>query len=205
MDSGGGGCCRCCFSFIFTLGLTALFMWLSLRASKPTCSIQEFYLPALNKTLNSQKNTSLILTLKLDNGNKDKGIYYDAINLTLSYEPNRTFPINATTIPEFYQGHKKKATRRVLIQPEGLNWTAVRAAISTNKTAIFRLDLATKVRFKIMGWKTKRHGLVVGQNVEVNDLGTKVKAKGIKLSGGTRVGASAMKNREPNIYCNFEP
>ncbi|GKF38783.1 cysteine-rich receptor-like protein kinase, partial [Tanacetum coccineum] len=36
---------RCCASFILTLGLASLFMWLSLRTSNPILSIQDIYIP----------------------------------------------------------------------------------------------------------------------------------------------------------------
>ncbi|ONI01910.1 hypothetical protein PRUPE_6G166500, partial [Prunus persica] len=134
-------CCRCCFSFIFTLGLTALFMWLSLRTSKPTCKVRSLYIPALNKTLNDTTNKTLYVTLRLENGNKDKGIYYDAINLNF-------------TLPSFYQGHQKKATKSAVGEPKELNWTAVSHATYSNGTVHFRVDLVTAVSFKIMFWRT---------------------------------------------------
>ncbi|KAM6549903.1 hypothetical protein CsatB_021579 [Cannabis sativa] len=196
MDSQNGSCCRCCFSFIFTMGLTALFMWLSLRTSNPSCSIKDIYIPTLNMTLKDTKNTTIYIHMRLDNGNKDKGIYYDAVSLNLSYVPNTTDPhkrtlIDETTIPAFYQGHKKKATKPVNFSTEGFNWTEVRRVVSIDKNVTFRLDLATAVRFKIMAWKTKRHKLIVGAYVKVTDLGLKEgkPKKGIKLSNkGTRIG-----------------
>lgn len=179
-----GGCCKCCFSFIVTLGLTALFLWLSLRNSNPTCSIQYFYIPALNKTLNSTQNTTINIHLKLDNGNKDKGINYDAVNLTFYYPPNNTqHPIGNKTIRQFYQGHKKKATKKESVDTRGVNWEEVSRAVS-NRTVVFRVDLVTAVRIKIMWWRTKRRKLMVGGDVEVNDQGIKVKKKGIKLKSG---------------------
>lgn len=48
----------------------------------------------------------------------------------------------------------------------------------------FRVDLETAVRFKIMGFKTKRHKIVVWAQVDVNDSGQKAKKKGIKLKSG---------------------
>lgn len=177
-----GGCCRCCCSFIFTLGLTALFMWLSLRTDNPTCSIQYFYLPILNKTLNATTNKTLFFQLKLDNGNKDKGIYYDPVNLTFYDNPNRSHVMGNHTIPGFYQGHKKKAKKDGALE---VNTTLVTKAAYPNGTAYFRVDLATAVRFKIMAWKTKRHKLMVGADVEVTDQGNgKVYKKGIKLKSG---------------------
>ncbi|XP_068311952.1 protein NDR1-like [Pyrus communis] len=178
------GCCRCCFSFIFSLGLTALFMWLSLRTSNPKCTIRSFYLPALNRTLNDTKNTTLFVTLRLKNINNDKGVFYDAVNLTFRLQPNATAkPVATSAVPRFYQGHQKKATKDVVVGPhQWLNWTAVSSGVHRNGSVSFRVDLATAVRFKIMFWKTKRHRLNVGADVLVNDSGGKVNKKDIKLS-----------------------
>lgn len=180
---GGGGCCRCCTSFILTLGFTALFMWLSLRTSKPVCSIQDIYVPPLNISANSTYY-QIYFHLKLDNENKDKGIYYDPLNLTFYYPPNLTTPIGNMTFPGFYQGHKKSTRRKHWVEVHGVPWAAAIKAVS-NGSAVFRVDLATAVRFKVMVWKTKRHKLVVGADVEVNNLGQKVKKKGVRLTSGT--------------------
>ncbi|XP_052177901.1 protein NDR1-like isoform X1 [Diospyros lotus] len=179
-----GGCRRCCCSFILTAGLTSLFMWLSLRTSNPVCSIQAFYVPALNKiAVNSAANHSVFFDLKLDNENKDKGVLYDAINFTLSYRPpngSRPIAIANTTFPKFRQGHNKHTHRKPSLETQGMPWEAVR----NRSGVVFRVDLATRVRFRIMFWKTKRHSLVVGADVNVSDSGEKVKRKGIRLRSG---------------------
>lgn len=186
-NSGGGGCCRCMFSFIFTTGLTALFMWLSLRGSNPKCSIQNFYVPALNLSANStvrSSNHSIYFDLKLDNGMKDKGVRYDDLNLTFYYSPNNTgynnLPIGNYTISRFYQGHGKDTHRKALVETRGVPWANASKAVS-NGTVVFRLDLSTKVRYKILFWYSKKHKLMVGANVNVNATGQKVNKKGIKL------------------------
>lgn len=177
-------------------------MWLSLRTSNPTCSVEFFYVPALNRTLNSPGNTTVYLNLRLNNGNKDKGIFYDNVNLTVYYVHNISVPegkklINDTFIPAFYQGHKKKATKPANVSAAALDWALVRA----NKTALFRVDLATAVRFKIMAWKTKRHRLVVGADLEVDESGTKVKPKkGAKLSGARKNGCFSL---QVGVLINF--
>lgn len=179
MSESRGGCCRCCCSFFFTLGLTALFMWLSLRTSDPICSIQKFYAPSLNTTLNAT-NSTLYFDLKLDNGNKDKGIYYDPINLTFYYG-NSTKSIGNLTVSHFYQGHKKNAHRRMLVPTPLVPWAEARK----NRTVWFRMELETKVRYKILFWKKKREKIAVGAAVEVNaTTGEKMKKKGIKLKSG---------------------
>ncbi|WOH04223.1 hypothetical protein DCAR_0623632 [Daucus carota subsp. sativus] len=167
-------CCNFCCTFLFTSGLTALFLWLSLRASNPTCSIQQFDVHALNKTANATSNHTIYFDLKLDNKNKDKGIYYDALNLTFYYGTNKSQRIGNFTIKGFYQGHHKNTHRE-----NNVTFDAVSVSGS-----VFRVDLETKVRFKIMGFKTKRHRIAVWAQVEVNDNGQKKKKKGIKLKSG---------------------
>ncbi|KAL3503441.1 hypothetical protein ACH5RR_037890 [Cinchona calisaya] len=179
-----GGCCRCCCSFIFTSGLTALFMWLSLRGSNPTCSIEDFYVPYLNTTDNStttRNNHTLYFDLELNNGMKDKGVGYDDVNLTFFYGQNNSLQIANYTVKRFYQGHGKKAHRKEVVQTYGVPWEAAYKAVSNLSTVTFQVDLATRVRYKILFWYTKRHGLKVGAHVDVNNSGKKVNKKGIKL------------------------
>ncbi|KAF8410684.1 hypothetical protein HHK36_003217 [Tetracentron sinense] len=172
--SESGGCCRCCVSFIFSLGLTCLFVWLSLRPSKPSCSVNKFYVPALNKTSNDSQNTTIYFEIKLANGNKDKGIYYDDLHISLSYFENQSMLLGNATIPKFYQGHKKKAEKN-----SNVSWKPPSKADSNE--AVFRVDLETAVRYKIMAWQTKRHTIRVSGNVTVNGQGTKSSKKGVKL------------------------
>ncbi|XP_027062661.2 protein NDR1 [Coffea arabica] len=186
-SSSAGGCCRCCCSFILTSGLTALFMWLSLRGSKPSCSIEDFYVPSLNATDNStttRSNHTLYFDLRLKNEMKDKGVGYDDLNLTFFYVQNGSLGIANYTVPSFYQGHDKKARRKELVQTYGVPWEAAYRAVSNGSTVTFRVGLTTRVRYKILFWYTKRHGLKVGANVDVNNSGKKVNKKGIRLKSG---------------------
>uniref|UniRef100_A0A1J3GR75 Protein NDR1 n=1 Tax=Noccaea caerulescens TaxID=107243 RepID=A0A1J3GR75_NOCCA len=180
MDQDGGkrNCCSCLLSFIFTAGLTSLFLWLSLRPNKPKCTIEKFYVPALNKTLNSRTNTTLNFMVRLVNPNRDQGIYYDDVHVSLS---SANSSVANYTVPGFYQGHKKKAKKWGQALPFN-NQTVLRAVLP-NGSAVFRVDLKTQVRFKIIGWKTKRYGIEVGADVEVNGDGVKAKKKGIKMKG----------------------
>ncbi|KNA16378.1 hypothetical protein SOVF_089620 [Spinacia oleracea] len=181
-----GGCCRCCFSFIFTSGLTALFLWLNLKTTNPTCSIENFDVFTLNKTANTtfRNNHTIRYDLKLNNKeNKDKGIYYDTLNLTFYYKPNLSFVTlgNATFNP-FYQGHGKNTHRISVIDARGVKWENATATM-----AEFRVEMNTSVRFKIIFWKTKRHRLDLHADLLVNEQGIlvkKKKKKGIKFKSG---------------------
>ncbi|CAA0814988.1 Protein NDR1 [Striga hermonthica] len=177
--SEGGGVSRCCCSFIITSGFTALFMWLSLRTHRPTCSLQRFYVPALNTSLNSTTNHTILFDLKLDNNNNDKGVHYDTINLTFFYTATNgsNLRIANGSVPGFYQGHGKKARRKnQAVVAQGAPW------VVTNGSRVgFKVGLATRVRYKILFWNTKREGVVVSGNVEVDGSGGKVGKKAVKL------------------------
>ncbi|KAA0046485.1 protein NDR1-like [Cucumis melo var. makuwa] len=176
-----GWCCKCCFKFIITAGFAALFLWLSLRTRKPKCSIESFYIPALNQSLNSSSNsTTLYFDLRLKNQNKDKSVYYDTIylNFTLLDEARR--PVGNLTVPGFHQGRDKKALRKESVEARGVDWKAV----SRNGSTIVRLDLATAVRYKILLWKTKRENLRLGTEIKVNGQGLKDNPHGITLNSG---------------------
>ncbi|KAL6975311.1 hypothetical protein U1Q18_024107 [Sarracenia purpurea var. burkii] len=177
-DPGPPGCCRWCFRLILASGFTALFMWLSLRASNPVCSIQDIYVPALNKTANSTDSADIYFNLKLDNQNNGKGIYYDALNLTFSYAPNTSFPVGNRTFSGFYQGHNKNTRRKDWVKTGGVP-----------PSAVLRVNLETAVRFKIAFWKTKKHKLEVAADVQIDTSGKKVEKKGVKLkSSATTMG-----------------
>ncbi|KAI7737701.1 hypothetical protein M8C21_011873 [Ambrosia artemisiifolia] len=181
----GTGCFRCCFSFILTLGLTSLFMWLSLRTSNPILSIQDIYVPALNISRNSTDYHSIYIDLKFDNTNKDKGIYYDPINVTLHYLTNTSIPISNYTLKGFYQGHNKKARRKNWTEMNGVPWEEAVKVVDDGGLVVFRVDLTTVIRFKILLWKTKKHRLVVGTDFQVNNVGKKEQKKGTRLRSGS--------------------
>ncbi|XP_019193610.1 PREDICTED: protein NDR1-like [Ipomoea nil] len=175
-DSGhGSGCFKCCFRFILTSGLTALFVWLSLRTTKPSCSISAVYLPALNTSGASnatRSNHTLYFTINLKNKMKDKGVRYDEVRLSFYYGANTSVPIGNYTVPSFYQGHGKDADKLGNLTARGVPWEAAFRAVSNGSKPVFRMDLYTRVRYKIVFWYTKRHNFMVeNTTVEVNNSG----------------------------------
>ncbi|KMS98510.1 hypothetical protein BVRB_4g092030 [Beta vulgaris subsp. vulgaris] len=165
-------CCGC----IFSLGLCALSLWLLLYHKTPTCSIEEFDVFALKEI--TTNNKTIHYDVKLKNRIINKGIYYDALNVTF-YDKNDI--IGNVNFSPFYQGHHKGTHRVGNIDARGVHWE------NDTATAIFRVELATVVRYKHLLWKSKRHRLVLGADLKVNDQGSLVKRKGnkgIKLSSG---------------------
>ncbi|KAL1197356.1 Protein NDR1 [Cardamine amara subsp. amara] len=165
---------------LYISSLVVLFLWfVTLVNHIPRCSIHYFYIPSLNKSLNSPHNTTLNFMLRLKNINAAKGIYYDDLHLSFSTIFNNSSSSSLLvanyTVPRFYQGHEKKAKKWGQILPLN-NHTVFRA--------IFRVDLKTQVKYKFMFWKTRRYKFEASVNLEVNEEGaTKVKNKedGIKM------------------------
>ena len=160
-------CCFKCVQFILTAGLTALFIWLSLRTTKPSCSLENFYLPALNKSDNSnstRSNHTLSFQLNLNNKMKDKGVRYDDIKLSFYYGTNTSFPIGNYTVPGLYQGHDKKANKKGMLETEKMPWNDALKMVSNGSKVVFRVDVATRVRYKVILWYTKRHNYTLENN-----------------------------------------
>ncbi|CAL0322715.1 unnamed protein product [Lupinus luteus] len=174
-------CWSCCFSFILTMGVTAFFIWLSLRVTEPKCYLESIYVPALNKSLNSPHNTTLFFTLKLVNPNKDKGVKYNAVNLTFRIfnDSNTTRPLANATVDRFYQGHQKTAHKsgNTAVTGGGGNLTTV-----VNGKVYLRVEFDATVKYKILVFYTKRDSLWGGANVELNNSsGLKVYGKPLRL------------------------
>ncbi|XP_059277246.1 protein NDR1-like [Lycium barbarum] len=168
-------CCFRCAKFVLTAGLSALFIWLSLRTTKPSCSIENFYLPALNKSDNSnttRSNHTLFFQLNLNNKMKDKGVRYDDIKLRFYYGTNTSFLIGNYTVPRFYQGHDKKAHKKGMFKTEKLPWDDALKIVSNGSNVVFRVDVTTTVRYKVIFWYSKRHNVTVeNRTVSVDGSG----------------------------------
>ncbi|KAI3727488.1 hypothetical protein L6452_16104 [Arctium lappa] len=161
----------------------------SLHRKTPTISIEEFYVPTLNKTATgnttstaaatiNNTTTTIYFDLKIYNTNV-VGLYYRPMNLTFSYFPNKTtnssVPLGVYTLRGFHQGHYKEKHVRdkvliggMMVQP------------GSRRVVVIRVDLVGRVKFKsIVQWKRT---MVVGVDVEVDeDTGEKVKKTSIKL------------------------
>ncbi|WJX44721.1 hypothetical protein P8452_31667 [Trifolium repens] len=194
-------CCTCCTGFITSAALTFLLFWLTLRTQYPKCFIKSLYIPSLNKTItsnhnhNHSNNNTIVFNLKFVNQNKDKGVQYDAVNLTfkLFLNVNTTRPLTNVTLDGFYQGHDKTTEKWSSgeIHGGGVNRTV-------QGSVFFRVEFATRVKYKILFFYTKRHRLSGGANVEVNvSSGEKVNPKGIRLGNvPARIGSEAAPVRE---------
>ncbi|KAJ1703183.1 hypothetical protein LUZ63_002962 [Rhynchospora breviuscula] len=98
--------CRCIVFLLFIGGLSVLFVWLLLRPTKPTFSLQSLSVLnlMLSNTYQSYNLTVLSATLQLTiftrNPNSHIGIYYDHLRTVASYRNQQI--TSSTTLPAAY-------------------------------------------------------------------------------------------------------
>lgn len=165
-----------CIKLIVSLGVTALILWLSLRTTKPKCSIGDVYVQGLDKSINSNYNKTkrdnhISFQLNLKNEMKDKAVRYDNITLNFYYGKNTSYPIGNYTFVKFKQGKDKEASKVGMFEAQNMPWDNAIKDVSNNSKAIIRVDVRTKVRYKIIFWYTKRHNYLVENKVEIDDSG----------------------------------
>ncbi|XP_049389084.1 protein NDR1-like [Solanum stenotomum] len=167
---------RDCVKLILSLGVTALVLWLILRTTKPKCSIGDVYVQGLDKSINSNNNRTnrdnhISFQLNLKNEMKDKSVRYDNIILSFYYGTNMSYPLGNFTFDKFKQGKDKEASKSGMIEAHNMPWDNAIKAVSNNSKAIIRVDVSTKIRYKIIFWYTKRHHYFVENKVEIDDSG----------------------------------
>ncbi|XP_026437215.1 protein NDR1-like [Papaver somniferum] len=194
------GCLCCGIGVIVVVGLFVLFSWLiTAQIHSPKCSIEKFYVPALDKAYSSNKNaatsnTTISFDLRFKNQNGvGSGVYYDALNISLYYYEKsnsggdlKRLPIGNVSIPGFYQA--KVDHRLETVQTFGVPWEEARVALSNRSTTMFRLDLASSIRLKIpirYVMTTDREKLNLGVNVSVNDQGMKTVPGSLRLTSAS--------------------
>ncbi|XP_011091327.1 protein NDR1 [Sesamum indicum] len=177
--------CKCLLGVLVLL----ICFFLSFQNHKPKCYITDLFVPALNTYTNSsttRANTFIFFDLKLENVMPFNGLRYDNVNLTISYnyggDRSALFiPIARHTVPGFYQGMRKTAHKRDVTTTRGVPWGDAFAAVSNGSTAVFRVDLATKVKSKQYFWYAKKQRLTVGGIVGVGSAGLKENNKANRL------------------------
>ncbi|XP_026395776.1 protein NDR1-like [Papaver somniferum] len=195
------GCCLCCvITTIIGLGLLSLFAWLiTNQIRSPKCSIEKFYVQALDKALSSNKtdattNTTISFDLIFKNENGDGfGVYYDALNISLYYQKSyasgylNSLPIGNVSLPGFYQA--KVDHRLATVQTFGVPWEEVRMEIANGGTAKFLFNLTSNVKLKIplndAVRTTDKRKFNLGVNVNVNDQGKKTVPGSLRLTSAS--------------------
>ncbi|KAI3924332.1 hypothetical protein MKW98_032533 [Papaver atlanticum] len=179
------GCCACflcgLIMMIPSLMLSGYLFWIYFRTFTPSISIEMFEVPALNKTSNGAFNIidpTITFDLRLKNENLNEGVFYDNVNVTLSYyhaNISKFSPIG------------NKARRVESIQSYGVPWDIAKLEVLNGSTTTFRVDVNTRIKIRhllalFFSVNTQRTTLDVGVNIPVNDQGIKSVKKGLRMS-----------------------
>ncbi|CAN1187019.1 Protein NDR1, partial [Linum perenne] len=65
----------------------------------------------ISQSNRSLSNSTINFDLRLVNPNLNKGTYYDPVNVSFFHVSNRSDSLGNYTIPGFFHGHQKKATK----------------------------------------------------------------------------------------------
>ncbi|KNA23693.1 hypothetical protein SOVF_022820 [Spinacia oleracea] len=177
------GCCGAC---IIPLAGIGVLIWILVSSKLPSFYVDQFSVFSRQENTNSSVHNYTIhydLRIRNSRNNDNMGIYYDALNITFYYKPIvNGFPVEIgdATFSPFYLRRYRGTNRVGSIETRGVRW-------ENNMTppAIFRVELLTAVRYRKPLWKGKRHRLMIGADLKVNDQGNLVN-RGVKLKSNAR-------------------
>lgn len=140
------------------VGLVTFILWLSLRPHRPRFHIHEFSIPSLADP-NTFSSPQVTFNMTIQNPNREIGIYYDTVNLTLYYQ-DQVIADTPLLFP-FYQSPKSTAIiHNTLSGPtlriDNTRWMQFVAGRRRDEVP-FRLDVASSIRFKVSKWDSRRH------------------------------------------------
>ncbi|KAJ3705428.1 hypothetical protein LUZ61_009133 [Rhynchospora tenuis] len=143
---------------IYVFLAVILIVLLNIFHFSPVFYVRRLYIPALDKSLNSSTNASIIFDLSFMNSETLSNAYFDPVNITFYDSPNQNHSIANFTIPEFIvKQFEVKAAKR---------------EIAANGFKVFHVSVETMVRHDCYAfWKTKRYVYKRGKDVKIGDTG----------------------------------
>ncbi|XP_027162915.1 uncharacterized protein LOC113763343 [Coffea eugenioides] len=155
---------------IILLGLLAFVMWLSIRPKSPDYTITKF----------SVENGNIEYALEIQNPNKDSDTFFDDCILTFF---NNQDSIASTTIPRFSQDKGETTPKIGVVYVDAKVWKALHDQIS-NRKAQLQAALASKIRYRTWGIKSRRYGVHLKAQLPIGSDG-KIPSK-TKMHNGTK-------------------
>lgn len=156
---------------VTVLGLTSLAIWASITPKTPTFAISNLDLkPHQNDTAFARSSSVVALNMTVSNPNRMAGIFFDEINVTVRCKNDS---VGAKSVPGFYLGH------------ESSDWKEVEMSVNCGAAdgrVDLRVGLETRVRYKILRFKSRNRRLVFEDCVENGRDGQMVGTRDMKLS-----------------------
>nr|XP_043627113.1 NDR1/HIN1-like protein 26 [Erigeron canadensis] len=164
--------CSIFLSLLFIVGLIMFILWLSLRPHRPRFYINEFSMASLAQD-GGFASAQAAYNVTARNPNLNIGIYYDAMQLTLYYQ-NQNIGAMPIMSP-FYQSPKNTTildsvlARPALVVDEA-RWAQF-VADKIRGQVLFRLEVASSIKFKVATWESKRHKIHANCDIGVGPDG----------------------------------
>ncbi|XP_078166301.1 protein NDR1-like [Carex rostrata] len=144
----------------------------------PSFELNKFYIPALDKSLNSSKDASISFDFTLKKFRipvleyfKSPDVFYDPINVTFYDSPSQDHSIANFTVPKF-DLTKDEVEYWGMANATGLDLDGAKREITANGFKVFRVGLEASVKYNFFHfWKTKRYGYKEGVDVKIGDTG----------------------------------
>ncbi|XP_065879948.1 protein NDR1-like [Euphorbia lathyris] len=155
---------------IVLLAILALGLWLTLTPKNPTFTIVELTLPSSKNSSAGTDNQdgTISYTLEISNPSKDSTVYYDEILLVFYFGQDL---IGNNKIPAFEQGKGDKIQKSNHVDANDKKvGRAISDGISKGK-ADLKVDLATKIKYKTWGVKSKHHEVKLEAEIPVGSDG----------------------------------
>ncbi|KAK4754400.1 hypothetical protein SAY87_002504 [Trapa incisa] len=166
------------------LGLIVLSTWLASLPKKPTSTISALFVPVTCYSNSSSvagggnSNTTISYTLEVVNTNKNSGIYYNDIAVTISVGDDK---LGENIIAAFYQGKGKKKKAHISMKADQKVMSNHAGEFSLVKAQL-KVILVTRIRYKTWGKKSKHHDLKLQGEIPFGSDGEiRGKKKKIKL------------------------
>lgn len=161
--------CSCFLGLLFFIGLLAFILWLSLRPHRPRFHVRSFTVAGLGQD-NGFLNASISFNVTVRNPNQYVDIYYEQMDGRVFYReqqvgmtalafPFHQEPKNTTYVAGFLTGASLAVTEE--------KWKEFAAA----GTILFRLELTSRMRFRIYTWDSHWHRMHASCDVGVGSDG----------------------------------
>ncbi|XVE51166.1 hypothetical protein DITRI_Ditri02bG0017600 [Diplodiscus trichospermus] len=165
--------CAIFLSLLLVVGIVLFILWLSLRPHRPRFHITEFTVPGLAQPTGFE-NVQIMFNVTARNANQNIGIYYDSMVGLVFYKDQNMG--STPLLRPFYEEPKTTTIVYGTFSPATLtvnssHWNEFHRE-RQHGSVVFRLDITSVIRFKILSWKTKHHKLHVSCDVAVGPDGS---------------------------------
>ncbi|THU56355.1 hypothetical protein C4D60_Mb11t16400 [Musa balbisiana] len=162
--------CSAFLSLLLAACVLLFVLWLALRPHRPRFHVSSFSVTGLSA--NGSAPLTFSFEVAVRNPNQEIAVSYDSVFVSVYYRDDRVGAAEAPAAGPFFQPPKNTTVisgKAAGVAPAAAAGTVAREARAGS--VVFRLELASVVRFRMSTWDTHRHHLHVSCDVEVGPDG----------------------------------